>query len=172
MGTMPPVLICIAGADTEVASGTGVAPAAPTGVACCVSPEDTTIVANKVGVGASPPVSAAVVAPASGAVVAAVPPQAMTNARATNKGMRMIDLGVQNCLCMINLSPFYNGIMIYDPETDDPDDIVCDICTSWSVSEDGKTFVYNIHPEARWSDGVPVTGGTHEVDVEPVPVVL
>ena len=58
---------------------------------------------------------------------------------------------------LINLSPLYNGIMIYDPETADPDDIVCDICTGWDVSEDGKTFVYRIHPDAVWSDGVPLT---------------
>ena len=58
---------------------------------------------------------------------------------------------------LINISPLYNGIMIYDPETADPDDIVCDVCTSWSVSDDGETFVYNIHPDATWSDGVPLT---------------
>ena len=58
---------------------------------------------------------------------------------------------------MMNISALYNGIMIYDPETADPDDITCDICTSWSVSEDGKTFVYNLHPDATWSDGVPLT---------------
>ena len=55
------------------------------------------------------------------------------------------------------LSPLYSGMMMYDPETADPDDITCDVCTSWSVSNDGLTFVYNIHPDATWSDGVPLT---------------
>ena len=56
-----------------------------------------------------------------------------------------------------NLSPLYNGLLMYNPETDDSDDLVCDLCTSWEVSEDGKTFVYHLNPDANWSDGVPVT---------------
>ena len=46
---------------------------------------------------------------------------------------------------------------MYDPETDDTDDLVCDLCTRWEMSEDGKTFVYYLHPDANWSDGAPVT---------------
>ena len=42
-------------------------------------------------------------------------------------------------------------------ETDDTDDLVCDLCTSWDLSEDGKTFVYHLNPDANWSDGAPVT---------------
>lgn len=56
-----------------------------------------------------------------------------------------------------NISPLYNGLLIYDPETDDTDDLVCDLCTSWEMSGDGQTFVYYLHPDANWSDGVPVT---------------
>ena len=56
-----------------------------------------------------------------------------------------------------NLSPLYNGLLIYDPETDETDDLVCDLCTSWEISEDGRTFVYHLHPDANWSDGAPVT---------------
>ena len=37
-----------------------------------------------------------------------------------------------------NISPLYNGLLTYDPETDDTDDLVCDLCTSWEVSEDGQ----------------------------------
>ena len=49
-----------------------------------------------------------------------------------------------------NLSPLYNGIMMYDPETADPDDLVCDLCTGWDVSGDGRTFTYYlILPESR-----------------------
>lgn len=56
-----------------------------------------------------------------------------------------------------NLSPLYNGLLMYDPETDDTDDLVCDLCTGWEVSEDGQTFTYLLHPDANWSDGTPVT---------------
>jgi len=55
------------------------------------------------------------------------------------------------------LSPYFNGLLIYDPETADTDDLTCDLCTSWDVSADGTVFTYRLHPEARWSDGVPVT---------------
>ena len=56
-----------------------------------------------------------------------------------------------------NISPLYNGLLMYDPETDDTDDLVCDLCASWDISGDGKTFVYHLNPDANWSDGVPVT---------------
>ena len=56
-----------------------------------------------------------------------------------------------------NLSPLYDGLLIYDPETDDPAEIICDICTSWEISYDGRTFVYYLNPDATWSDGAPVT---------------
>ena len=56
-----------------------------------------------------------------------------------------------------NISPLYNGLLMYDPETDDPDDLVCDLCTGWDVSGDGLTFTYFLHPDANWSDGLPVT---------------
>ena len=55
------------------------------------------------------------------------------------------------------LSPYFNGLLIYDPETADTDDVTCDLCTDWDVSADGIVFTYRLHPEARWSDGVPVT---------------
>lgn len=31
------------------------------------------------------------------------------------------------------------------------------LAESWEVSEDNKTFTFHIHPQARWSDGKPVT---------------
>ena len=56
-----------------------------------------------------------------------------------------------------NLSPLYNGLLIYDPETDDPSDLVCDLCTGWRMSADGMSFTYDLHPDANWSDDMPVT---------------
>ena len=43
----------------------------------------------------------------------------------------------------------YNGLLIYDPETDDAGDLVCDLCTRWDVSEDGRTFTYYLNPGAN-----------------------
>ena len=51
----------------------------------------------------------------------------------------------------------YNNLVEYNPETTDPNDQRCDLCTSWDVSEDGLTYTYHLHPNARWNDGVPVT---------------
>lgn len=31
------------------------------------------------------------------------------------------------------------------------------LASSWSISDDRKTFTFRIHPDARWSDGKPVT---------------
>jgi oligopeptide transport system substrate-binding protein len=35
--------------------------------------------------------------------------------------------------------------------------LVPGVASSWTVSDDGKTFVFNLRPEARWSNGDPVT---------------
>ena len=47
----------------------------------------------------------------------------------------------------------YNNLVEYNPETTDPNDQRCDLCTSWDVSEDGLTYTYHLHPNARWHDG-------------------
>ena len=58
---------------------------------------------------------------------------------------------------MIALAPLYNQIVEYNPETADPTDIRCDLCTQWDMSDDGLTYTYHLHEEGRWSDGVPIT---------------
>ena len=58
---------------------------------------------------------------------------------------------------MIAIAPLYNQIMEYNPETADPNDIRCDLCTTWELSDDGLTYTYHFHEEARWSDGHPIT---------------
>ena len=58
---------------------------------------------------------------------------------------------------MIALAPLYNQIVEYNPETDDPSDIRCDLCTSWDISEDGLTYTYHLPEHGRWSDGEPIT---------------
>ncbi len=43
--------------------------------------------------------------------------------------------------------------------TDDAGEIVGDLATDWTTSEDGATWTFNLDPEAVFSDGTPVTSG-------------
>ena len=56
-----------------------------------------------------------------------------------------------------NLSPMYNKLVEYNPETDDRTDIRCDLCTSWEVAADGVTYTFRLNPDGKWHDGTPVT---------------
>ena len=58
---------------------------------------------------------------------------------------------------MIAIAPLYNQIVEYNPETIDSTDIRCDLCTTWELSDDGLTYTYRFHEDARWSDGQPIT---------------
>jgi ABC-type transport system substrate-binding protein len=49
----------------------------------------------------------------------------------------------------------YNGLVHYDFK--DNRNIICDLCESWSLAEDGVTYTFNINPKAIWSNGEPVT---------------
>ena len=40
---------------------------------------------------------------------------------------------------------------------EDTDKIMPEIATHWAYGKDGKTMYFKINPEARWSDGTPVT---------------
>ena len=53
--------------------------------------------------------------------------------------------------------PMYSNLIRYNPETDDPSDISCDLCTSWELADDGVTYTFNLIDNARWWDGEPVT---------------
>jgi hypothetical protein len=55
------------------------------------------------------------------------------------------------------VSPFYNGLIELNPETDDFFDVRGDLATSWEVTPDGLSYVFNLHPDATWWDGEPVT---------------
>ena len=57
---------------------------------------------------------------------------------------------------MMALSPMFNQIMEFNPETDDPLDLRCDLCRTWELSEDGLTYTYHLYEDARWSDGEPL----------------
>ncbi len=55
------------------------------------------------------------------------------------------------------ISPMYNELVHYNPETADPLDIRGDIADSWEVSNGGKTFTFFLNENAAWHDGTPVT---------------
>ena len=59
--------------------------------------------------------------------------------------------------CMAPVSPFSNGLVQYNGETDDPTDIRGDLATGWTLSEDGTSYVFTLPQDARWHDGVEIT---------------
>jgi peptide/nickel transport system substrate-binding protein len=56
--------------------------------------------------------------------------------------------------CLMPSGPQFNGLVYHNPVN--PDEIVCDLCESWTVSRDGKTYTFRLRP-AQWHDGKPVT---------------
>ena len=55
-----------------------------------------------------------------------------------------------------NTSPVFNGLLEFNPETDDPLDIRGDLAQSWEQL-DPTTYVFHLRPNATWHDGMPVT---------------
>ncbi len=49
----------------------------------------------------------------------------------------------------------YNQIVQYD--TRDTGRVICDLCESWTVSDEGKTFTFRIRPGIKWLDGQDLT---------------
>src|SRR5688572_3393291 len=47
----------------------------------------------------------------------------------------------------------YEGLVNEAPNGD----LVPGVAASWTISDDGKSYVFNLRPEARWSNGDPVT---------------
>ena len=54
-------------------------------------------------------------------------------------------------------APIYNNLIEYNTETADTLDIRGDIAKSWELSEDGLTWTFFLHENAKWQDGVPLT---------------
>ncbi|RLQ23380.1 peptide ABC transporter substrate-binding protein [Seongchinamella sediminis] len=52
----------------------------------------------------------------------------------------------------------FEGLAVKNPYTLEPEPGVAE---SWDVSADGKTVTFHINPEARWSNGEPVTAGDY-----------
>jgi peptide/nickel transport system substrate-binding protein len=56
--------------------------------------------------------------------------------------------------CLMPSGPQFNGLVYHNPVN--PDEIVCDLCDSWTVSPEGTTYTFRLRP-AQWHDGRPVT---------------
>jgi peptide/nickel transport system substrate-binding protein len=70
--------------------------------------------------------------------------------------------GIHECTgfdntCLAHPAPNYNGLIEYNPETDDISDIRCDLCTSWELDDSGTVYTFHLDPNARWTNGQPVT---------------
>ena len=52
-------------------------------------------------------------------------------------------------------SQFYNQIVQYDSV--DTTKIICDLCSSWEVTNGGQTFTFKIRPNIKWHDGNDLT---------------
>ena len=63
----------------------------------------------------------------------------------------------QENTCLAQISPLYNTLMEFNPETPDGTDIRGDLAKSWEVSDDGVTYTFTLHDNATWDDGKPVT---------------
>jgi len=53
----------------------------------------------------------------------------------------------------------FAGLVERTPEMD----IVPDLARSWEIREDGRKYLFQLRPDVRWSDGVPVTARDFEV---------
>ncbi|HEY9181933.1 MAG TPA: peptide ABC transporter substrate-binding protein, partial [Gammaproteobacteria bacterium] len=51
------------------------------------------------------------------------------------------------------LLDIYEGLISESPKGD----LIPGVASTWTVSDDGKTYVFNLRPEARWSNGDPLT---------------
>ena len=77
---------------------------------------------------------------------------------------------------MKNLSPLFNGLIEYNPETPDFNDLRGDLAKSWVLAQDGVTYTFRLHENAKWWDGKPVTSEdvvfslTSMVDPDSIPV--
>ena len=49
----------------------------------------------------------------------------------------------------------FNGLVHYDFK--DNRNIICDLCESWTLADDGLTYTFKLNPKAVWSNGEPVT---------------
>ena len=49
----------------------------------------------------------------------------------------------------------YNGLVMYNHVK--TDEIICDLCTTWELDDDGVNYTFYLNDQAKWWDGKPVT---------------
>ncbi len=54
------------------------------------------------------------------------------------------------------VNAIFEGLVNWDPKTLDSKPGVAE---SWDISSDNLTYTFHIRPEAKWSDGSPITAG-------------
>ena len=64
-------------------------------------------------------------------------------------------LGSSSLSSVISYSQLYNQLVQYD--TIDTSKVICDLCTSWDVTNGGLTFTFHLNKTAAWFDGTDVT---------------
>ena len=72
----------------------------------------------------------------------------------TNPGQWDIHRGSGNHTARATAS-LYNGLVINNHVK--TDEIICDLCTTWELADDGVTYTFHLNDKAKWSDGKPVT---------------
>ena len=75
----------------------------------------------------------------------------------SNPGFWDVHYGGSMNTVLIPSGPRFNQILEYNPV--DPSEIIGDLAVSWESYEDGDEFgyIFNLHPDATFSDGHPVT---------------
>ena len=75
----------------------------------------------------------------------------------SNPGFWDVHYGGSMNTVLIPSGPRFNQILEYNPIN--PGEIIGDLAVSWESYEDGDEFgyIFNLHPDATFSDGVPVT---------------
>ena len=75
----------------------------------------------------------------------------------SNPGFWDVHYGGSMNTVLIPSGPRFNQILEYNPVN--PGEIIGDLAVSWESYEDGDEFgyIFNLHPDATFSDGVPVT---------------
>jgi len=57
------------------------------------------------------------------------------------------------------IRPFYSTLIRVNPENpQSTTDFVCDVCSEYSVSDDGLTYTFKIRDDIKFHDGTPLTG--------------
>src|SRR5688572_4792117 len=67
-----------------------------------------------------------------------------------------LDCGATDTFAVIHMvGTFYSTLLKVD--LDKYPEVKGDLAKSWTISEDGKTYTFELHPNVKFSDGTPLT---------------